>query len=371
MSGIESVTCRRHAGSFRRVVLGSSLALGVIAAAACATIPNVRPFAAETAGLYQANGAETRAVLTQYDESIDLADRVLAQSTFRLEEAHREIVEEIKQRLEDGRDRFDDAADQFDAVLRLAVAYSEKLAELAAAGENGSAAADALAGSINEFGNLAGAGALITGPVAEILRRVADYHTRMEARRSLREAALEAQGAVEEVAAALGELQSGAQNPGAMQRLITSLASDHDELLLYEAGASITGYYREANGRRDMFYRRALLALQLNDDGISGFCRDPETAVIDPSCINLLEMEALREVEERLAALKPEFEAYQAKRAALRAWRDARRAKGALIVRAVNAWASEHRRVVDALADGTGVSAFSLRAILAEIQSMQ
>lgn len=364
MSLVKIVTGNGHRRFTRWATAGVCLWVIAITMGACTPkIPNIRPFASATASLYTANGAETQAVLAQYNASFALAEEILKQSELRLPAASRTIVDTIKARLEESSAKYAKSSASFDVVLQQAVSYSEKLAELAAAGESGPDAAKSLANTINEFGTLAGAGSVITQPIATVLEKVADYHTRMETRKTLREAVLVAQDAVSEVATALKEIHSDA-----LQRLVSSLASDSDQLLLFEAGASITGYYREANERRDMFYRRALLTLRLNNDGISGFCRAPDTGKIDENCINLLEMEALREVEERLAALKPEFEAYQEKRTALWSWRERRRANGARIVQAVDAWVKEHRAVGDALEDGTGVSAWSLRAILAEIE---
>lgn len=337
----------------------------VVWVAGCApTIPNVRPFAAETASLYQANDRETQAVLSQYDEASALAQEVLQQSELRLPD--RGPVEAIRDRLQSNRASFAQFDRAFDAVLQQAVAYSERLAELAAAGEMGEDAAKSLATSINQFGELTGVGGVITGPIATVVNRIADYYTRMEARASLHDAVVEAQPAVDLLDSLLIAIHAEH-----LQTLVSTLVSDQDALLLYEAGPSITGYFREANERRDQFYRRALLTLRLNDDGISGFCRDPSTAEVATTCINLKELEALREVEERLATLRPEFEAYEEKRAALRAWRARRRSNGARIVKAVSAWAKEHARLVHALKDGSGVSAFSLRAIVAEIRAVQ
>ena len=348
---------------------GAVCLLAITALACAPKIPNIRPFAAQTASLYQANGTDTQAILTRYTTTIDLAEEILKQSELRLPKGNREIAEivseEIKIRLEADKQSFQTSSKGFDAVLQQAVVYSEKLAELAAAGESGAEAAKSLANTINGFGQFAGAGSLIGGTAAKILQQVADYYTRMQARKSLRQAAGEAQEAVDKVATVLKQIHSDQ-----LQRLASSLGSDHDELLLFEAGASITGYYREANERRDQFYRRALLTLRLNNDGISGFCHSPETGEIDPNCINLKEMKALREVEERLAALTPEFEEYQAKRNELRSWREAQRANGERIVKAIDTWVKEHQSVIAALDDGSGVSAFSLQAVLAEIQPL-
>ncbi len=357
----------KHPTTRLRKSMRVALWLLVTSSLACAPkIPNIRPFATETAGLYQANGRETQAILTQYNEAIELAEEVLKQSKLRLTQEPREIVEGVRDRLETNKEKFGTSSQAFGAVLQQAVSYSEKLAELAAAGKGGAQAADSLAESINGFGALAGAGALVTGPAAEILRRVADYYTAIQARKSLREAAEAAQKPVAEVAKALKQIHSNQ-----LQRLVSSVATEHDRLLLYEAGFSITGYYREASERRDQFYRKALSILRRNDDGISGFCRSPETGKVDTNCISLLEMQALREVEERLKALKPEFEEYRSKRNRLRSWRELRRANGARIVQAIDAWTTEHESVVAALHDGSGVSSFSLRAVLAEIKSLQ
>lgn len=341
---------------------------------ACAPkIPNIRPFASETASLYTANGDETQAVLAQYNSSIALAGEILKQSKLRLSADDSTFVEGIKDTLEMDRAMYAKSSKSFDVVLQQAVSYSEKLAELAAAGESGNAAATSLANTISEFGNLAGAGSVITAPIEAILTKVAAYYTQVQAAKTLREAVTEAQDAVSEVATALKQIYAGAADDdrsGALERLVSSLASNREEMLLFEAGTNIMGYYIEANDRRDMFYLLAKRNLQRNTDGLSGFCRNPESGEVDEACITLLEMEALREVEERLAALKPEWESYQEKRAALRSWHERRRANGARIVKAVDAWVKEHRAVGDALEDGTGVSAWSLRAILAEIEPL-
>ncbi len=334
--------------------------------AGCTTVklPNVTSFAEGTATLYQANAAETRSMLAMYDDTIDLSKDVLRQSDVRLPQQERELITSIRNGLKSNKTVYADSAGAFDHVLQQAVAYSEQLAQLAAAGETGAESAVSLAGSINQFGAIFGPGAIITDQVSEAVQKIADYRTRVEAQESLHEAAQVAQGAVVEIADLLKQIHGGAQ-----QRLVSSLASDYDELLSYAAGKSIIGYHQEANDRRDMFYRRALLALKLNDDGISGFCRDPQTGEIDPDCINLSEMQALSEVEDRLMALEPEVAAFKTKRSAMQSWRNTRRANGRSIIRAVNAWVREHQNVVDALESGGTVSTFSLRAILTEIKN--
>ena len=348
-------------GHWRPVLAG----LGMVALAACAAIPDVQPFAVETANLSKASGTESEAVISFYDDTIKLSEEVLKKSASALSPADRAAVQKTHDRLVADRKSFENSSKAFDLVLRQAVTYSERLAELAAAGKTGGDAAKSLASTINEFGTLAGipGGPAITGTVATILSKVADYATRMQARASLREAAAEAQGAVDEVGKALKEIHGKE-----LQRLASALASDRDDLLLTRAGPNIVGYYREASDRRDSFYGKALQALQMNNDGISGFCRDPGTGNVDPKCMTLKELQALGEVEGRMLALKPEFEAYERSRAELRSWRQTRRANGARIAKAVDAWVAEHRNVVAALEDGRGVSAFSLRAILAQIQ---
>jgi len=360
---IMGVHRRRSLASVGLVALRALPVLLVGLAACQATLPNVRPFATETGNLYRANGVESEEVIARYDSSIDLATGILRRP--RLDPAHAASIEAIKTRLEDGRKSFKKSSAVFDAVLGQAVVYSEQLAELAAAGANGAEAAGSLAGTINGFGSLTVAGELITGPVSSVLSKIADFATRVQARKSLREAALAAEGAVAVIDTALTEIHREQ-----LQRLVSSLYSDADQLLLFDAGPSIMGYYREASGRRDLFYRRALLVLQLNDDGISGFCRNLETGELDEkNCISARELEALREVEDLLAALAPEAEAYQSRRDELRGWRDRRRANGRRIVRAVSTWENEHRRVVAALEDRTGASASSLKAILEGISS--
>lgn len=342
--------------------------LCLTAVAACAQIPDVQPFAVETANLSKSSGTENEAVISFYEDTIKLSDEVLKKSDSALSPADRAIVRTTHDRLVSQKKSFENSSKAFDLVLGQAVVYSERLAELAAAGKTGGDAAKSLASTINGFGSLVGlpGGEVITGTVATILAKVADYATRVQARDSLKEAAAEAQGAVEEVGKALKEIH-GTE----LQRLASSLASDRDGLLLTQAGPNIVGYYREASDRRDSFYGRALLALRLNNDGISGFCRDPRSGNVDPKCMTLKELKALSEVESRMMALKPEVEAYEKSRAEALAWRQTRRANGARIVKAVDAWVTEHRNVVAALEDGSGVSAFSLRAILAQIPITQ
>lgn len=355
----------------RRRLRAPALVLILAATAACATsLPDVRPFAAGTADLYRTNGVETRAILSEYDASIDLADDLLGGRGPRLSAGEDSIVASVRKRLEADRKSFRSSARAFDRVLEQAVSYSERLSELAAAGRSGRNAAASLASTLDGFASLAGAPGLVGGAAARLLGSVSDYVTRVQARGSLREAAAEAQGAVDSVARALEEIYGG-ENAGAVERLVTSLASDHDQLLLYRAGAGIVGYYREASGRRQQFYRRAQLTLQLNDTGIAGFCRDPDSGELDPDCISVRELAALRDVEETLKILAPEVRSYEAERSELRAWRAARRTHGRLIVKAVRAWAAEHRKVVKALEEGSDASAFSLKAILDEIQAIR
>ena len=365
MTVTEKVTGRGHPRA-QRWATGGVLCLLVITALACVPkIPNIQPFAAGTASLHQASGAETKAIIAQYNATIKLAGEVLEQTENSLETEDRKDVNDLKSRLEANKQSIEDSSKAFDMVLQQAVGYSEQLAALAAAGRSGGQAAESLANSINGFGALAGAGTLITAPVAAILKRVAAFHTAMRAKKSLRKAAKEAEGAVDEIAVALKKIHSDL-----LQILEIAIVSDHQSLLRRDAGYGIVEYYKEANERRSRFYVGALRILMKNDGGISKFCIS-ETGEIDKDCVNLSELQALGEVEERLATLKPEFEVYQSKLDELSSWREARRANGERIVRAIDIWVNEHQRVVAALEDGSGVSAFSLRLILAEIQSLQ
>lgn len=69
-------------GANRAATLLGLCCLGAIATACAPKIASVRPFAVQTAGLYQASGAETQGVLTQYSASIALAEEICTSPTF-------------------------------------------------------------------------------------------------------------------------------------------------------------------------------------------------------------------------------------------------------------------------------------------------
>jgi hypothetical protein len=342
---------------FRRLLL--FLAPVAFAAGGCTTLPDVKPFADSTAALAAAAG-------THYHEvSNDLASlqppRVPGES---------EASFATRQKsLEDAQKTFTSTGQSLDALFDAMTTYSEKVANLAAAGKTGPDAAQSLLDSTKGFVQLAGisvpaAGAALDA-VTKGFKAIADEFTRLQAKKSLKDAVEAAQPGVDLVATqfavifgvAMTEASGGIRNA---KRLQASIA----------AGPSVIGFNDNVLRNYNAYYQY-LNSLVTDappgapDVAWRGFCRDRVVP-----CRAVSELDAVGLVEARMTAIHPIVDAYSMQIHAIDDTLELRRKRSDAVIRAVKSWAVEHQKLRQSLEDGTALSAFNLKAALVELQGL-
>lgn len=334
--------------------------------AGCAT-PDLRPFADETARLATAVSGEQRQIALKFDQVVALYDEACTKRS-RAAPAQPPLSCRLKAERERQAADYAESRRVIDGVLEKSVAYAGALAELAAAGESGGDAAQSLLGSLKQLGGLVGVGGTaVSASVAAALEKIATAVTRVQAQRSLAAAAAAAQPAIVTVAEGIRELHA----PSA--RLAASLHADELDANLTLAGEDLVGLFHDAAAGLDGLGRR-LHALQLA--AVASCGQDGDKA----KCAQL--PEALRNAESLgrvLDHLRPQYEAYQARRAAALRWRADRRDNLAAIARAAGAWQAEHANAAEALARCGGlmalrcmrVDAATLRAAVDQINEIR
>jgi hypothetical protein len=151
-----------------------------VSLAGCAT-PDLRPYSEQTANLVSAISAEQRSVSTKMAELAELSEPAQ------------------KKKYEAKKKKFDEYATAMSALLDQAMTYSDSLVELAKAGETGGEAAKKLVKTVNDFGSLAGLGA-VSGPITTVFNELAKAATIAQAQESLIDATRAAQPGVDALA---------------------------------------------------------------------------------------------------------------------------------------------------------------------------
>ena len=129
----------------------AALAVAGVFIGGCAAIPNVSSFNEQTARLKTADAAEFSAISSAYGELIASADR--QRQDGRMTQAG---FDTYRQTWQGEQTELNKVAREFNKTLGQAVAYSEALAELAAAGTKGVEAATSLMESLNGFSAMFG-----------------------------------------------------------------------------------------------------------------------------------------------------------------------------------------------------------------------
>ncbi len=344
-------------GILRPVNVAAALAAAVLFAG-CMTLPEVTPYAESTAALAASAG-------THYG---DVADEVAALKAVQMPGESSAAYALRKAQIREAQKSFAATEKALNRLFAAMTDYSEKVAALAAAGESGSEAAASLKESLQGFAELAGMGGLPTGSAASAVgkgfEKIADAFTKMEAKQSLAEALEAADPGVEIVAGQFEVIYGTAltQAAGAIRNTKKLEAS-------MEAGPAVIGF--DANVRRNYdAYYRYLNGIVTDVDPEApgsawrGFCREPEG-----SCRAVNELEAVALVEARMEAIRPIVTEYDRKIEAIeKAYRQRLKA-GKAVVKAVRAWAREHGKLRESLAEGTDLKAYGLKAALEELQS--
>lgn len=310
----------------------------------CAT-PNLQPFADQTARLAEAVSGEQRQIALKFEQVIELYDEACKKAKRNKQDT---LPCKQKQEREVQAGDYAESRRIVDGLLEKAVLYAATLAELAKAGETGGQAAQTLVGTVKQFGSLVGVGGTaVTTSVAATLEKIATAVTRVQAQRSLVEATEAAQPAIAAVADGIRELHAPSD------KIAGVLHADEKDVLLTLTGEDVVGLFHDAAAGREALSQR-LRGLEV---ATSGRCADP--GADKAKCTQL--QAALRSADDLgrlLEQLRPEYQAYEARRTAALRWRADRKENLAAIARATGAWKAEHARAADALKRCGGLNAY-------------
>ena len=333
----------------------------ILTAAGCTTLPDVQPFAESTASLAAAAGSHYS------DVAVDVA--ALKPALLPGEKKTDAGYKLRKKGIEDTQVIFKETEKNLNTLFGAMTTYSEKLANLVAAGKTGSEAAKSIVDSVQGFTELAGVSGLpidsVAGPITKGFKSIADEFTAMQAKDSLKEAVAAAQPGVNLVAEQFEVIYGDAIRQAAnsirnTERLQASIA----------AGPNIIGFNDNVERNYNAYYR-VLNGFVTDFDPTApasawrGFC----LKTTGP-CQAVSELQAVGLVEARMAAIRPIVEAYEAEIEAIEATLEYRKKTSKAVIKAVNAWALEHQKLRRSLEDGTSLSAFNLKASLTELGSL-
>jgi hypothetical protein len=319
------------------------LAAVIPAVAGCAT-PNVQPFAEQTARLAEALSGEHRQIAAKFEQVVDLYGKACESEKRAGRPAESGTCKQHEER-EKERAAFDQSRKAIDAVLSRMVVYATTLADLAHAGETGADAAKALGSTLDKFTALAGLGTGLVGEaVIAMATKVGAVVTRVQAQASLATATAAAEPAVAAMAEAVKRMRK------ADEKILSSLY--HDELRAAEAlaGRDLLALYESAvSGRTSVnsrLIKHAAALAALKDCGPE---RPPGSAGITDCDTLRSELRNAEELARLLELLRPEYQAYDQRRAAVSLWRTQRRENFQFIEAAADAWKLEHDRAAEYL----------------------
>jgi hypothetical protein len=332
---------------------GKTLFCGITAAAivciaGCAT-PNLQPFAQQTARLADAVSGEQRQIASKFETVVDLygkaCERESEQVKIKVRPAGDTASCGQRDLRESERQSFQKSREAIDAIFAKTVVYATTLADLAAAGETGADAAKSLAGTLDKFASLAGMGGpLVSATVNTVLTKVAAAVTRVEAQKSLRDATATAQRAIDAIGDGVKEIRK------AEETIVNALYNDELTAAERIAGPDLLLLYQDATiGRsavNDRLVQRAAALATLSGCG-------PEVqpgSAARTTCDDLRgDLRNADELGRLLERLRPDYEAYAARRTAAVRWRAERRENLQAVANAADGWKTEHQRVADQL----------------------
>ncbi len=359
----------------------TTCAVALVAAAfasGCAT-PDFKPFASETATLGGAVSAEQSEIVAHFVQTKAKAET-------------RDSTDSRVDQLATQQAAYAANAVALNAVLDVAVIYSTTLVDLAAAGETGSAAVDSLAQSLKGFASALSV-VLPVIPVwaGELAKEIAQDVTRIQAQKSLAEAARTADPTVAKIARVITDLNAWPSGPQAA--IVTGLQSTEEGVLRDIVGRNRIAFYQGINVRKVTIPDRApqtrleyffgdvddRIAKQNPAAGICGIAplepvRDARGQPVkdssgnqlfaptsaqrdDPNCLTGQTVQGLQAIVTLLAGIEPQFQAYTRDLAASRGWLEQRKATSAAISAAATAWAAEHGKLAAKLEECGGLHA--------------
>jgi hypothetical protein len=322
----------------------------------CVTLPNVNPFAESTAILAASAGTHYREVAS--DVASLKAEKLPGESdaAFGIR----------KQGLEETQLIFKETDKKLNKLFEAMTTYSEKLSSLAAAGETGDEAAQSILDSVQGFAELANVSGIpvsaATKPITEGFKAIADEFTKMEAKKSLKEAVAAAEPGVKIVAEKFESIYGTA-----IELAASGIRNEKRREASLAAGPNIIGFNDNVRRNYNAYYRHLNGFVTEFDKGRPaatwrGFCRNSTGP-----CKAVQELEAVGLVEARMEAIRPIVEAYNNEISVIEATLKHRQETSKAVIKAVKAWAIEHQKLRRSLEDGTSLSAFNLKAALLEL----
>jgi hypothetical protein len=333
----------------------------VLMTAGCTTLPDVKPFADSTAALASAAG-------THFS---DVANDVASLKPVRVngENETDQLYVERKTKLKATQEIFKETDKNLNTLFGAITEYSEKVASLAAAGKTGPEAAQSILDSVQGFAQLGSMSGIPLGaaadPITKGFKAIADEFTKMEAKKSLKEAVAAAEPGVELVAKqfeviygeAIKQAANGIRNTKRME------ASE-------AAGPNIIGFNDVVVRNYNAYYQHLISFVTVFDSnapasGWRGFCRNSKGP-----CQARDEIEAVGLVEARMESIRPIVKAYETEIVSIEATLKHRQETSRSVIKAVKAWALEHQKLRRCLDDGTSLSAFNLKAAVIELNNL-
>ena len=275
--------------------------------------------------------------------------------------------------------KFQEAARIFSEMAALAAGYSAAVADLAAAGETGAAAADQIVETVKGFTEFLQFGGPTVALPAELagsaagraIQTAAKLWTRLQAQKRLLETMREADPAVQELAGALVEVYGQPIKAGqgtmyrSFEKIIRNLAFFEEAALKREIGGMKISFYEEATKfLEEKAYNEAFRALQ-----------DPSPNAAAAAAAAFADK---KEILAQKARIEDEISAYRSKVSSVRDWQARQLRASYLIADTAKAWAAEHKRLLGWLESCGGTrflqsecgqfSAASLKALAVELQ---
>jgi hypothetical protein len=328
-------------------------------AVGCQTLPDVKPFADSTALLTAAAG-------THYS---DVASDVASLKTVQMAGEKQTAYEERKKALDATQEIFKETDKNLNTLFAAMTTYSEKVASLAAAGNTGSEAAQSILDSVQGFAQLGGMAGLPLGaaadPITKGFKAIADQFTKMQAKKSLKEAVAAAEPGVELVAKQF-EVIYGEAITQAANGIRNTKRREASEA----AGPNIIGFNDVVVRNYNAYYRHLIGFVTVPDSTAPastwrGFCRND-----NGPCQAKEELEAVGLLEARMEAIHPIVKAYETEILKIEATLKHRQQTSRAVIKAVKAWALEHQKLRRCLDDGTSLSAFNLKAAVIELNNL-
>jgi hypothetical protein len=358
------------------------MALGMLSG--CASTPDFKPFATETATLGGAIDTEQSEVVSHFTQTINKAEQ--RGST---EPRTKQLAE-----LEKDRAKYKANAAAVNAVMDLAVAYSNALADLAAAGQTGPDAVNSLTDTVKGFSSalniaLPGAGA-IPAWASALAKEIANAVTQIQAAKGLAEATKVADPTIKKIGTAIADLY--APNKGPQVNLAAGLQAEEEGILQDLVGRHRIAFYRGINvtqvtvdkrspdTRLEYFFADVdqRIAQQSPTAGICGLAQwapvldsqhrpvtdkngEPVIAAPqgnprdDPNCLTGQTLQSLQAVEALLAGLEPSYQRYMDDLSASRGWLEQRNSAAAPIADAALKWTEAHAKLAQRLEECGGL----------------